>query len=333
MINSIAPEVRDALREGEVGTTLREHFAPLQVQPMNDREGRIDNCSTDGIYETSMTDTPTILYADDVAPARARFTLLHELGHHLLATQFTGLLDSIDDLAGDRTSPAQVEERVCHEFASRVLVPDQLISAVVSSTGLHPRDLLELYSQCSASWEALAVRLAAASTTKVAIVLMREPGCVGFSAASGHLDSPWWPRGSQVQPGGPLNRALTLDQRARSEIYRYGLAYSARLFCDSVKVDNGLSVAVLSGTPSDGHFEILEDPAPLWVAREVFCEQCNEERTEGWCDTCRGRHCPECGRCACSKPAANPVCPGCGLMSPKRVGATYCRTCEADLLA
>ena len=56
----------------------------------------------------------------------------------------------------------------------------------------------------------------------------------------------------------------------------------------------------------------------------------NEERTIGWCDTCRGRHCPECERCACSRQIASPRCPGCGLTAPARDGAEYCRTCEAD---
>jgi Zn-dependent peptidase ImmA (M78 family) len=38
-----------------------------------------------------------ILLANEVSPPRARFTLLHELGHHLLATHVTHLLDDIDD--------------------------------------------------------------------------------------------------------------------------------------------------------------------------------------------------------------------------------------------
>jgi hypothetical protein len=51
----------------------------------------------------------------------------------------------------------------------------------------------------------------------------------------------------------------------------------------------------------------------------------------GWCGRCKGKRCPECGRCGCRHPARNPLCPACGMINPFRDGATMCRDCEGDL--
>lgn len=90
---------------------------------------------------------------------------------------------------------------------------------------------------------------------------------------------------------------------------------------------DGFAVAVLTDKPSDGRFDVPEDPEPIWKEREDFCERCSEERTVGWCDTCKGRYCPDCERRACSPIASNPLCPGCGLTGSTRTGAKYCLTC------
>ena len=103
-------------------------------------------------------------------------------------------------------------------------------------------------------------------------------------------------------------RVRGADQTARPEVYRANLAYAESMYCDSLMVSNGMAIAVLSDKPSDGRFDIPEEPDPLWKERDNFCERCNEARTEGWCEACRGRHCPECERCACSPLASNPTC-------------------------
>ncbi len=272
----------------------------------------------------------TILYADDVAPERARFTILHELGHHLLASSATHLLDDIDLLAGDRSEPSAVEEAVCHRFAGLVLVPDDVLDDIVGAERLAPSHVMDLRAQTTASWEAIAVRASGRCEYKTAVVIVRDSTTVSFSAASSRLGSAWWPRGSAVSADGPLSKALSADQRARPEVYRHGLAYPEAMYFDSLRANEGLAIAVLLDKPSDGRFEIPDESEPSWKVREDFCERCNEVRDQGWCDACAGRFCPSCERCRCSVPPVNPVCTGCGLRSPRRPGARYCLNCEAD---
>src|ERR1700724_3309022 len=73
-------------------TALEVHFAPLRVRALPvARMG--DDCSVDGYYESYVDPArPCILYSADASPARVRFTLLHELGHHLIATSAAHLL-------------------------------------------------------------------------------------------------------------------------------------------------------------------------------------------------------------------------------------------------
>lgn len=319
------------LRDDDVGLAVEVHFDPIRVEALDSLAGITSECSTDGFYDAATGPRPTILYEADLAPERARFTILHELGHHLLATEAAHLLDDIDALAGDRSAPGAVEETVCHRFAALVLVPDDLLDQVIGSERLAPCHLAEIHGRTTASWEAVVVRAAARCAYKAAAVLLREPGQVAFSAASSRLGPAWWPRGSQVAPDGPLSKSMHADQRARPEVYRAGLAFAERMYCDSQRIHDGLALAVLTEKPSDGRFELPEEVEPSWKEREDYCERCNEIKDEGWCESCAGRFCPVCERCRCSILPANPTCPGCGLMTPRRKGATHCFTCESDM--
>jgi hypothetical protein len=330
LVALLEEDARRDLAEEDAAIAIEVHFPPVEVValPWRDLEG--DACSTDGYYEAFLDPTtPRIVFADDVTPARARFTLLHELGHHLLATAGAHLLDDIDRIGGSSEGATRTEELVCHDFAGTLLVPDDLMAQVVGDGRLAPRHVRELKERTSASWEAVAVRASARIAGAGAVVLVREAGRVSFCSARG-LEHSWWPRGSALDPNGPMFRALESGATARTDTYRWGLGYARSLFCDAAPIRDDLAVAVLSTRPSDGHFEILQDPDPVWKDHVQYCEWCNEERTDGWCDRCKGRYCGECGRCGCTKPRVNPVCTGCGLRKPFRQGASVCVDCEAD---
>lgn len=321
-------DIVDDLRGEDIVAAVETHFHPLRVRAMPAAEMvGTDACSTDGFYEAMIDPArPWILYADDVAPARARFTLIHEVGHHLLVNQGAALLDQIDGLGRD---PIAAEEQVCHQFAGLVLISD----ALVSHEPLTPQQVLRVKEASGASWEATAIRLAGAASDPVAVVLVREEGKVAFAAGSPSLGSAWWPRGSDLDPHGPMWHALSRSIRAQPDTYRFGLGGAQRLFVDSLTAHRDLAVAVLRRTPSDGHFEVLEDPEPAWKDRADTCLFCPGERNRGWCELCSGQHCHDCGRCGCNGvPVEQPRCPGCGRNEARRPGADLCRSCESDLI-
>lgn len=328
LFEAIDPAIRSDLAT-DPGSVIKAHFGPIGIQPLPSASMTSDECSCDGYYETLLDPMkPWILYDSRVSVERRSFTLLHELGHHLVASRVPELLDVIDEIAGLRGDPAAVEEMLCHRLAGKLLTPDVLLDEVVGSNIPKPEHLRELKEKGHASWEAAAVRLAERISGPGAVVLMREPGLVSFAAAS--TGSRFgWPRNSRLRPGGALSRAFSVDTRAKEDRYRWGLAYEEELFCDTIKVHDRLVVAVMSRHRSTRGLTFLEAVEPTWKRRLEFCIACNGERIVGWCDRCKGRFCRDCGRCGCYRPVAtNRHCEGCGLIKPFRPGAQLCRDCD-----
>jgi hypothetical protein len=318
LLGLVAPDALADLAFEDAVAAIELHLAPVRVRALPPVGFTLGNeCSCNGYYEAQLDpDRPWILYADDVDPARARFTLVHEVGHHVFASTGAHLLDDLDTLAGRMGDPARLEELACHQFASRVLIPDDALPP--ASDGLRPSQLVELHEATNASWEAIAVRLAARLTGAAAALLTRAAGTVGFCATSNALRSSPWARGSPLDPRGPLARAHKYGATAQPDTYRWEMAYSRRMFCDTLAVHEALAIGVMTERPSDGHVEILEQPEPRWKEREEFCRWCGSERDRGWCSRCRGRYCNDCSRCACLPFIDNPVCRGCGLKKPFR---------------
>ena len=331
MLALVPPDALDDLRNENPALAVEVHFDHIEVHELP--FGRIngEDCSVDGFYESSIDPNKQhILYSDSGNTARVTFTILHELGHHIINTICPELLDDLDQIAGSNGDPAYVEEAACHRFAGEVLVSTQMLDEVIGGDLVTPRHVLKLHELSAASWEALAVRVADYSSIKTAVVLIRCRGEVSFVAAN-WLTS--WRRESPVKPGGPLDRALLSDVTAHSEVFRYGLGGAESMFCDTAIVHEHLAVAVLSSRRSTLGLSILEEVEPTWKTREDFCQWCGDERDVGWCDLCSGRKCRSCDRCGCQTHVPNATCPNCFRSNPFNIGARVCVDCEADGLA
>lgn len=256
----------DDLASEDPAAAVELYFEPVRVRSLPASDLASGECSIDGFYEANVDPTrPWILYADDVNPARTRFTILHELGHHLLMTAAAELLDSIDQIGGSTAEAIKVEESVCHGFAGRVLIPQHVVDGIIEPASLGAENVVALKEASNASWEAVAVRAAGAASMRVAVVLIREPGAVAFAATSSRMGRRRWSRGSAVQHHGALERALDTErQLSVKEIFRWNLPFAEQLYCDTIRIHDRLAVAVLTDKPSDGRFDILEDVEPAW---------------------------------------------------------------------
>ena len=332
LLDTLGSEERRDLQVEQPNVAVELYFAPIRLQPLPARSIIAGDCSVDGFYDQHIDRQPWILYADDVHEHRVRFTIIHELGHHLFATRAAPLLDDIDNLGNSPEEATRAEEVICHRFAGQILVPDEMLTDVIEGERVVPDHIRRLHEMCDASWEAIAVRVAEAMPGQGAVVILRDTTTISFCASSPGLDRSWWPRGSPIDPNGPLAKALAFPQTAREETYRHGLGYPKSLFCDTLPIHEHLAVAILSDKRSDGGLSIIKEAEPLCKSRIEFCEwHPGVERDVGWCYKCSGRRCPECHRCACIHPMNNPLCPTCGLLKPFRPGGTVCRDCEADL--
>ena len=230
MIKLVPLDALEDLRNEDPVTAVELHYDPVRVHQLPRAQFLGQDCSVDGFYEANLDPSqPRILYSADAVPERVRFTIIHELGHHILSTVGAALLDDLDQLGGSVQDACAAEELACHQFAGELLVPSRLLQGVISDDAVKPQHVLCLRKQTNASWEALAIQAANYSKPNTAVALVRRPGEVAFVAANGLVR---WPRYSRVAPRGPLDQALRLDTtRARSEVYRYGLGRSESLFC------------------------------------------------------------------------------------------------------
>lgn len=287
-----------------------------------------DGCSCDGHYDDQiMPGVPHLLYSNDRAPRRARFTLLHELGHLAIRYLEPALLDLIDETAGPRGDPEAIEERACHAFAGRLLVPDAQLDEVMGDGSPSPDHVIELYMRGRASWEAAAIRYAERLRGSAGVVIVRNIGVVGFSASSPGLTS-WWPRGSAFDPNGPLIHAIDRPARSQPDTFRYGLPGAMKLWCDVRQAWPGLGVGVMADRPGDRRLNVLPTVDEEWG--RLYCLRCGELREGEWCFDCREARCAECGACGCFRRPPERLCEQCGLL--KGLGtfdheAEVCRDC------
>ncbi|MHB8290510.1 MAG: ImmA/IrrE family metallo-endopeptidase [Acidimicrobiales bacterium] len=333
LLEHVSEEVRSDLRSEQPASAVELYFGPIGCQALPCAGITRGSCSIDGYYTSDVDPKqPWIFYANDVHEDRIRFTVLHELGHHLIVTVADSLLDDLDVVGGSAKGAIQAEETVCHRFAGNLLVPNELLNETIGGDRILPEHVVAIHELGAASWEACAVRIAEIMPVAGAVVLLRDSTTVAFCAASSRMGSAWWPRGCRLDPNGPLARGLNLRQTAQPEQYRFGLGYPRTMFCDTLPVHDGLAIGVLSDKPSDGSLSIIEQAELAWKERVQFCEWCHGvERDRGWCYRCSGPYCPECDRCGCGHPVQNPLCPSCGLLNPARPGASMCRDCETDL--
>src|SRR5438128_1023017 len=158
LLAAVPPDVRADLTEEDPAAAIEVHFPPVRIKALPVAHLG-DDCSTDGFYDSEIEPgRPWILYADDASPERVRFTLLHELGHHLLATSATHLLDDIDRIGHSPEGAKRTEELVCHAFAGNLLVPEALVDSIMAGDQLVPQHVVELHAQSWGSWEAVSVR-------------------------------------------------------------------------------------------------------------------------------------------------------------------------------
>ncbi|TDP98154.1 ImmA/IrrE family metallo-endopeptidase [Labedaea rhizosphaerae] len=188
-------------------------------------------CSIAGRYDDE-TDPPTLVVGTSRSYRRRGFTALHEFGHHLQRTNvelgqtlFAGL-----DSEG-------LEETACDEFASRVLLPDDLVAESIGTAGPAASDVVDLFVRSQASREACCVRAANMLNGAGAVLLLDDTGTVLFAAPRGLVPPA---RGSDQSKTPLIEAALrqrTSAQRDKTFVtYRNGdtseYLYGQAAWCD-----------------------------------------------------------------------------------------------------
>lgn len=247
-------------------------------------------CSIAATYEAARIPA-RIRVARDASSGRRHFSVLHEYAHHL-RNQVPEVLEALFDAPH---GGAQLEERVCDEFAAQVLLPQTTVESALGH-GVSARAVLNLIHTSSASAQACAVAAARYLPAPGYVVLLGYRGEVLFAARSG--DALPVTRGTTQE--GLLGRAREgIALRGRTHVTYASGNNGPEMFVDIAAIGSQRVAVLVTDSPPWGDLALAgttyEPPAP------AVCEHCDDEFVsyDPSCRACGQRVCPECRRCAC----------------------------------
>ncbi len=269
---------------------------------------------------------PRLLVSKDTSVGRRRFSVLHEYAHLLR----DWVPDVLEALFTSINAGEALEERMCDEFASRVLLPDALLESVLG-TSITARAVLSLIAAAPASAEACAVAAARKLPAPGYIMLLSPDGTATFTA---HNRDVYYVRRGTVQDGLLRRAAFGSPIRGREQV-RYSTGNrSQEMFADAT-TENGRTIAVLvTDSPPWGGLTVGDKHGP--EGTDGYCGNCAQEFTAfvRSCETCEQPPCSRCGQCACETPkgvAGERKCDRCYLLLPptaySQPNSTICNEC------
>lgn len=286
-------------------------------------------CALDGTYAPLRGGGALITVADDASPARQRFTVLHEFGHHLVYRDAE--LADLDVPDSDRR-----DEEICNEVATSLLIPAVVVASVLTRSHVTAEEIALLHAKVGASRAACCVSGARHLGHPGSVVLSYDGVTVNFAAR--HPSTRWSiARGSEQVERTLLARAGRYGHaRGVTDVHFASGKVKTGLQADAFRADDGWLYLVLvedSHSPWTAklNFANSDDRAPTEV---VECGRCDVVFTAYWarCPSCGDHRCPSCKRCSCrTAPRAEQTCPSCFLTKPSaqfRTPAGVCVDCE-----
>jgi hypothetical protein len=283
-------------------------------------------CSIAAACDKSCTPA-RLLISRDNSVGRRRFSVLHEYAHFLRDL----VPDVLDVLFTSANVGEALEERMCDEFASAVLLPDTLLESVLGPA-VTARAVLSLIAAAPASAEACAVAAARRLPAPGYVMLLSPDGTATFTA---HHDDIYYVRRGTAQEGLLKRAASGVPVRGREQV-RYNTGNRGRELLVDAASENGRTVAVLvTDSPPWGGLTIGRKQGPEGTSG--YCGNCAHEFNSFTqpCDTCEQPPCPKCGQCACEAPkgtAGERMCDRCYLMLPPAAypdpESTSCKECS-----
>lgn len=293
---------RDLARD--LSDAIRTHFG-LRVQPAETFGERGDGGWCDGV---SIMESGVILYRP-TASRRENFTLMHELGHHIIDNNVKCL-----SWIADQPDPNRVLEQVCDQIAAHLLITTADLDTALAGGPPDASAVLGLFAGTEASRSACAIAVARKLPCDGFVVLVEEGTAEVFFASRARDTRPYAWRGDKIPAGHPLCQELP---PARTLAWwQNPTGVERRPYYMSTATDSGWTVAVFA---ENDLFGVTDLHLPQQVGEDrgydgqVTCP-CGFSGPSRWwpCKECGQSQCPKCGNCACARRARQRVaCEGC----------------------
>lgn len=273
------------------------------------------SCGISGVYRDDL-DPPIIGIGASASTARAQFTALHELGHHLQQTDHS----LIERLGEQNDRGAILEELACDQFAAEILIPRDLVQETLGAGTPTAAEIVALWRRTSASRAAICVAAAGRLQSPGHVILLNVDGTVEFCSSRTEYRLR---RGSDQSDADVYRQFLrrlggaTVSSRSTRFAYRGGAFMGQELYAQATEMGGYLLVvAVSDGAP----WEAISLPSigPRLIARTRTCIHCGEitENGDALCTICGVAKCSECGRCECASAVVEKTCHRCFLVKP-----------------
>lgn len=302
------PKLYEGIRaDGAVSALHGEPTISLEVlaQSTNGME-----CSVAGTCDVAMRRI-TVATA---GRGRMQYTVLHELGHLLMA-ECDEYQDTFVESTRSVANRPRVTEDVCEAFAATLLFPEDDEALGLNTIPMNARGFQQLMERVEGSREACAVWLSQRLPSPGYALICNLDGTLQFAARSG--DAVPLARGTnQLETVlAPLFAGASSTQ-ARGRLRLGSGALGEELYTDAIR--EGQLILAIAVTDS-----------PAWPVLHQPAEHLTVQAIEGWCDTCAEpfrsyRTCSECGF---------PVHDGCGRCECQPIdrGHRICASCYLEL--
>jgi hypothetical protein len=264
---------------------------------------------------------------------RENFTLAHELGHWLVDGA-----EGIYDWLSQQQNGEQLLETICDAIAQSLLVPAQVVDAVVAGRPISAKTLLDLLDATQASRPVCAIALARRLPGTGAVAIIdRESSTVAYSSVQPDPVEGWpvaipWP-GQEVPAGHPLLGVADGGSLGKKSYWATRWGQRQEFYISAVGLSRVI-VAVFADRDLWGvdavHFDAPREFSQRLEA-EIRCCGGTQQARGFPCPQCRRLFCPKCGGCLCTQRAANEsTCRSCGMEKAKHlIGSSgICVDCE-----
>lgn len=292
VLDELDADVRADLADS-LATAIELHFG-LTVTPAESFGERGAGGWCDGV---SIIDSGVILYRH-TASRRQNFTLMHELGHHLVDTN----LECLTWLA-DEPDPPRVLEQLCDQIAAGLLIATDAIDISLAVGPPDAAAVVGLFRDTEASRSACAIAIVHRLPCDGFIALLEEGATEVFFAARARDTRPYAWRGDTIPAGHPL-RQDPPPARAKAW-WPYPNSGERREYFMSTFTADGWTVAVLA---ENNLFDVPGFHLPQQVDEdrgndaEITCPCGYRGKTRMWpCQRCGVPECPKCGECDCAR--------------------------------
>ena len=304
-----------ALHAASDPTGVCNHILDLELEPQPTPPAGA--CPVGAVYEPEPP--PARIVIRPTGNRRDGFTILHEVGHHLMYTDQWWSLTVRPTLPEGKDRI--VSEKVANAFAASVLLPEDQVGSVFAG-GVSATAIRDLHRTSLASAAACCVRGLDQPGQRL-VMLTRLDGRPWFADSHG---TPFNPGTRLTQP--LISHAVERvghDGTARLTGGQ-GIIYSTgRTDTDvilDVAIDGGYVFAVAISTPQDPRLTAE-------FASKIVCDHCDEIFTpvesSRRCAECSNWPCPACGQCDCERPGS--YCQQCFVqlaVVDALAGHTYC---------